>query len=192
MAATRRRHGGRRERCAAPPKRPAWTEPHAPTIDAIAEPRPTIARKPPPAALVAVANPLVHVVVGTPLGRMLPASITSLRFTGRRTGRPLEVAVLVHDVESGPVVFTERPWRLNFRGGADVTVVRKGRTIRARGDLVEDPAEVAPAWQAAIRRRGLTKLGLGGPKGYVPSVGELAALGESMIRLQKASLGPRR
>jgi hypothetical protein len=156
---------------------------HAPTIDAIAEPAPSITRKPPPDAVLAVINPLVHVVVGTPLGRLLPASMTSLRFTGRRSRRPLKVAVLVHDLDSGPVVFSDRPWRLNFRGGADVTVIRKGRTVRARGELIEDQAVVAPAWQAAIRRRGLTKLGLGGTKGHVPSVGELAGLGESMIRL---------
>jgi hypothetical protein len=149
----------------------------------IAEPAPAIVRKPPPDALVTVVNPLVHIVTGTPLAQLLPASITSLRFTGRRSGRPLKVAVLVHDVDSGPVVFTDRPWRLNFRGGADVTVVRKGRTVRARGELVEDQAVVAPAWQAAIRRRGLAKLGLGGAKGYVPSAEELAGFGESMIRL---------
>ena len=164
-------------------ERPASVDPHARTIAAIAEPAPAITRKPPPEALVAVINPLVHLVVGTPFGRLLPASITSLRFTGRRSRRPLKVAVLVHDLDSGPVVFSERPWRLNFRGGADVTVVRKGRTVHARGELIEEQSVVAPAWQAAIRRRGLTKLGLGGTKGYVPSVGELAGLGESMIRL---------
>ena len=129
-------------------------------------------------------NPVVHAVAGTPLGRLLPRSVVSLRFTGRKSGRALKVVVMVHDVEGGPAVFTDRAWRLNFRGGGDVTVARRGRTTRTRGELVEDQAVVAPAWREAIRAKGFQKLGLSGPKGGDPSVEELAALGESMIRLQ--------
>ena len=143
-----------------------------------------VRRKPPPAALIAVSNPIVHALAGSPLGRLLPRSATSLRFTGRRSGRPLRVAVLVHDVNGVPTVFTDRPWRLNFRGGADVTVANNGRRTRARGELVEDEALVVPAWREAIRAKGYTKLGLSGPKGHDPTVDELRPLGESMIRLR--------
>jgi hypothetical protein len=131
-------------------------------------------------------NRVLRVLGPTPAGRLLPASVALLRFTGRTSGRRLEVPVLVHEFEGTEAVFTSAPWRRNFDGGAPVTVVRKGRAVAHRGELVTDQAQVAPALQEAVRRKGAGKLGLAATKGRQPTVDELAAVGKSMIRLRRA------
>ena len=140
--------------------------------------------KPPSRAILAVLNPVLRVLVPSPLGKLLPGSFAVLRFAGRKSGTPRTVSIFVHDVDGVPTVFTHSPWGRNFDGGAPVTVVRKGRAVAHRGELVTDQAVVAPALLQAVRTKGLRNLGLAAPKGHQPTVEELAAVDEWMIRLQ--------
>ena len=106
-----------------------------------------------------------------------------LRYHGRHSGRRRDIPVGVHDVAGVPSVFTDRPWRLNFMGGAEVVVMRAGQARSGRAELVEDPDQVGPALAVAVRQAGPRKLGLAVAKGHRPTAAELAAVGRSMIRL---------
>ena len=94
------------------------------------------------------------------------------------------VPVGVHDVHGTPTVFTERPWRLNFAGGAPVTVVSRGKRRHGRGELVQDRGEVGSASVAALEHMRPSNLGLAVEKGHQPTAEELAALGGDIIKIR--------
>jgi len=136
---------------------------------------------PPPDAVMRVLDPVMRAVVPSPAGRLLPG-LAVLRFHGRRTGRPYAVPVAVFDGDDGPVVFTDSGWGANFRGGADVDLVRRGRVTPSRGELVADPALVGPAIRRVLRSRtGALMLGVSVDRGYEPSDAELAAVRHAVL-----------
>jgi hypothetical protein len=106
-----------------------------------------------------------------------------LEFSGRRSHRRLRVPVGLHDVRGTPTVFTDRPWRLNFAGGAPVTVIARGKRRRARGELVRDRDAVGSAFATALEHMRPSNLGLAVDKGHQPTAEELAAIGDDMITI---------
>lgn len=140
--------------------------------------------QPPPLAVMRVLNPLLRALLLSPLGNRLPPLMAVLVFTGRRSGRSFTVPVGVHELASGPVVFTEARWRLNFAGGREVSV-RRGRQHReGRGVLVEDPQQVAHALAEAIERVGARDLALRTTPGREITHDDLLALDRRMVRLE--------
>src|SRR4051812_50090428 len=91
----------------------------------------------PPDAMLRFVNPLLRVLVPSPAGRVFPGSVGVLRFTGRRSGRTLRIVAGLHHVDGALVVFTSRPWRLNFRGG-------RARRPASSGEGGRGPAGVGP------------------------------------------------
>jgi hypothetical protein len=140
--------------------------------------------KHPSKAVIVPTSALIRLLAATPLHRLLPKESAILRFTGRKSGRPLQVELFLHPVDGGLAAFTDAPWRFNFRGGAPVTVVHGGRTMQGTGELVEDQAVVAPRLASAIDRKGAYNLGIAvEPKGSRPTVDELAGVGLGMVRV---------
>jgi hypothetical protein len=141
---------------------------------------------PPPPALMQKINPLVRGLLrSSTFGPRLRA-LTLLEFSGRRTGRALAVPVALHTIDGGPMAFTARSWRLNFAGGAPVTLTHRGRALGGRGTLLEhDPDELGLALRTALDN-GATPflLGLKVDRGYRPTVADLAATGLFRIRFQ--------
>ena len=77
----------------------------------------------------------------------------SLRFPGRRTGRAYDVPVVYHRGEDGVLeAITSRRgvWWRNLRGGADITVLLRGRDCRACVEVVEDDLDTI---EHALRSR---------------------------------------
>lgn len=105
-------------------------------------------KEPPRWVVQRVVNPVMRRALPSRAGARIPLGL--LRVTGRRTGRRYEVPVGVHRVPEGQVVFTDAPWRLNFRGGADAELVLGGRTTAVHGELVEDAARVGPLLRAVL------------------------------------------
>ena len=143
---------------------------------------PAVRTQPPPARLMRLVNPFMRVAIRSRLGRRIEP-LAVLRCRGRHSGRRRDIPVGIHDVAGVPSVFTDRPWRLNFRGGADVIVMRGGRTRSGRAELVEDPDQVGPALAVAVRQAGARKLGLAVAEGHQPTAEELAGVGRSMIEI---------
>jgi hypothetical protein len=91
----------------------------------------------------------------------------------------------IHDVQDIPTVFTDRPWRLNFRQGAPVTVVQGGQQRHGNGVLIEGRENIGVALLDALQHTSRpSNLGLKVAKGHRPTVEDLAALGGSMIQIQ--------
>ena len=143
-----------------------------------------VRHRPPSAAMLAVMNPMVRASLGTPLWRLFPSWMAVLEFRGRRTQRQFRVPVGLHEVDGTPTVFTERPWRLNFNGGAPVTVIHRGKRREAHGVLINDRNRVGSAFATALAHRRPRDLGVAVAKGHRPNAQELAALGGDIITFQ--------
>jgi hypothetical protein len=138
--------------------------------------------QPPPAALLRVLNPIVRASLGTPFWRLLPRWMAVLEFQGRRSGKEYRIPVGVHDANGAPAVFSLEAWRLNFEGGAPVTVVAQGHRRTGTAQLVRDPAVVGPAFLAALEHTSRpSNIGLAVAKGHKPTAEEMSALGREMI-----------
>jgi hypothetical protein len=137
----------------------------------------TVKRSVPPPALVKMGNPLVRLLLGSPLHGMLDDSFLVLHLTGRKTGRRYNIPVGYVDGEGKLTVVTIARWRGNLRGGADVEVTLHGRLRPMHALLEEDPAAVAVSYQAMIARIGRNKaqhqLGISLPAGRAPTTLEL-------------------
>jgi hypothetical protein len=139
--------------------------------------------KAPPMALVRVLNPIMRTVLPTRFGRRLrPLAI--LELTGRRSGVRRRIAVGAHELDGDTVVFTDRPWRLNVDGGADVVLATGGQRRRGVAELVDDPLEVGPALAATAAKIGPRRLGHTVTDGTSPTAADYAATGKSMIRIR--------
>jgi hypothetical protein len=140
----------------------------------------------PPPKLMRLVNPLVRRILATSaLGRHIQLQ-GMIEFTGRRSGRAVRVPVCLHDVDGETLIFTERPWRLNFAGGAPVTVTHRGRVRHGRAVLLDaPPAQIGAALRAALDN-GATpfELGLKVTRGYHPTSDDLAAIHRGLIRVE--------
>jgi hypothetical protein len=138
----------------------------------------------PPVALVRCMNPVMRALLRTPFGRAV-RPFALLEFQGRRTARRMRVPVGWHEVDDGAVVFSPARWRVNFRGGAPVTVHFRGRRRQLIGVLEEDPERVAAALRALVVRRGsLRPVGVDVPAGHRVNADDVVAVDRAMIRFE--------
>jgi hypothetical protein len=132
----------------------------------------------------ALLNPLVRRVLSS---RHLGSHIDRLmllEFTGRRSGRRIRVPVALHLMDGVPMAFTHRPWRLNFTGGAPVTITHRGQVRQGRGVLLPaTPEQVGSALRMALDS-GTSPfvLGLKIAPSHEPTTQDLATVGHSLIR----------
>jgi hypothetical protein len=145
---------------------------------------PYVRSKPPSEALVRVLNPIVRASLGTPLYRLFPRWMAVLNFAGRRSQKRYRVPAGVHDVDGTPTVFTDRPWRQNFQGGAPLVVTSHGTQRNGWAELVEDRDQIGAALLRAVARTRPANLGIAVAKGHQPTAPELAALGSALIRIR--------
>jgi hypothetical protein len=151
----------------------------------------TVKRTVPPPALIRLGNPLVSVMLRSPLHGLIDSSVLLLHVTGRQTGRGYDIPVNYMDIDGRLTIVTVARWRVNLRGGADVEVTLRGCRRRMRARLDEDPASVAVTYRTIIDRLGWPKasrhLGISVPGGQPPSVLDLkhaaAQYGWSVIAL---------
>jgi hypothetical protein len=137
----------------------------------------TVKRSVVPPTLVKLGNPLVRMLLGSPLHGVIDDSFLVLHLTGRKTGRRYDIPVGYVDMDGKLTVVTVARWRVNLRGGGDVEVMLHGRLRPMHALLDEDPASVAVSYQAMIDRIGWKKaqrqLGISLPGGRAPTALEL-------------------
>ena len=138
----------------------------------------------PPLILVRVMNPIMRVVLRTPLGRLV-RPFALLEFTGRRSGRRFLVPVGWHEIDSRHVAITPAPWRVNFRDGIPVTVWFRAQRQDLIGVLDDDTGRVAVALQSLADRRGsLRPVGVDIPPGHRVTAADVAAVDRAVIRFE--------
>ena len=143
----------------------------------------------PPAAVMRVSNPVMRGLLRSPAGGPLRKQFMVLRFFGRKTGRRYDIPVVAHRLDGELYALTDAPWRNNFRGGTDVEVTLDGHVTRMRGQLLDDPAAVAPLYARAIDHFGVKRaqrmLGL---KIHTPATPATEALAEAVQRYHLSAI----
>jgi hypothetical protein len=137
----------------------------------------------PPSLLVAVMNPVLRVLLRTPVGRAIrPFGL--LEFSGRRSGRRYRIPVGIHEVDDAQVVVTPAAWRASFRGGTPVDVWHRGVRRTLTGTLDDDRERVAAMLRSLAARRGsLAPIGVVIPPGHEITAADVAAVDRAVIIL---------
>ncbi len=97
----------------------------------------------PPSALLRVVNPVLSLLLRTPLAGPARKQLMVLSFAGRKTGHPYSIPLSAHVIDNDLYALTGATWKQNFRDGADAQVVHDGKTTAMRGELIRDRAVVS-------------------------------------------------
>jgi len=113
----------------------------------------------PPGKILKVANPLVGVLLRSPLHRMLDKDLMLVTVTGRKTGRVYRIPLGRHESDDRTfVLMAGGNWRHNLRGGADVRVHVDGKEHPGHAVLEEDPDLAAEALKKIFDQAGARAL----------------------------------
>lgn len=90
-------------------------------------------------------NPIVILLLHSPLHGLMDKSMILITLTGRKSGKKYTVPVSY--VRDGDTLFMisqkEHTWWRNLRGGAEVTLYLQGHPLKARGEVFTDTEIVA-------------------------------------------------
>ena len=100
-------------------------------------------------------NPLLRLLLRTPVLGSAGKSMMVLSFTGRKSGRRYSVPVSAHRIDNNLYALAGAPWRLNFRGGAPAGVLHAGKTTTMHSELIEDPPAVAALYRRSAEQYGV-------------------------------------
>jgi hypothetical protein len=111
----------------------------------------------PPSAVLRLVNPLLGVVLRTPLAGPFGKQLMVLSFTGRKSGRQFTIPVSAHVIDGELYALTGAAWKVNFRGGAPAQVVYDGRTSTMRGEVISDQATVSDLYLRCSQSYGVKR-----------------------------------
>jgi len=142
------------------------------------EATPAVSMSHPPEGLLRAVNPMLRVLLKTPLAGPLRKQFMVLAFTGRKSGRRISIPVSAHLIDGTLHALANAKWKYNFRGGHDADVGYGGKTTRMRGELIDDPATVADLAHRCAQsygvKRAQTMMGLSFRDNRIPTVDEFA------------------
>ena len=107
-----------------------------------------------------VANPVLRVLLRTPLATVVGDRLVLLSYRGRRSGRRIRTPVMTVRDGGERVVTTSRSgvtWWHNFTDGHDAVLWVRGNEQPVTGRAVTEEAEVA-AWLETMQSRGQDRL----------------------------------
>jgi hypothetical protein len=139
---------------------------------------PAVAAEHPPEKLLKVANPMLRVLLRTPLAGPLRGQLMVLNFKGRKSGREFSIPVSAHQIDGALYAIANAGWKHNFSDGADAEVLHDGKTTKMHGELISDPAVVADLAHRCAQSYGVKKaqtmMGLKFRDDRIPTVDEFA------------------
>jgi hypothetical protein len=146
------------------------------------EQSPAVTISHPPAALLRAMNPVMRLLLRTPLAGPMRQQMMVVNVTGRKTGRRYSIPVSAHRIDNTLYAITSAPWKNNFRDGATAEVLHKGKTTTVRGELITDSAAVADLARRCAESYGIkraqTMLGLKFRDQRIPTLDEFTEAAE--------------
>jgi F420H(2)-dependent quinone reductase len=118
----------------------------------------------PPKPVLRVLNPIVRLLLRSPLHRLMSKQYMLLAVAGRKSGRTYTIPVGRHYLDDELLVGARGMWKSNLRGGADVRVTIEGRERAGRAELDEDPDHVAEVYKRLLAQLGRKKASVLGLK----------------------------
>jgi hypothetical protein len=133
----------------------------------------------PPQAVLRMVNPLMKLLLHTPLMGPGRQQLMVVGYTGRKSGKRYSIPVSAHLLDDILYALTAAPWKHNFRDGAPARVLYNGKTASMRGELIADRAMVADVYSRCAESYGAKRaersMGLKFADGRIPSRDEFAA-----------------
>lgn len=133
----------------------------------------------PPAAILRTVNPLLRVLLRTPLAGPMRKAMMVLTFTGRKSGQRYSIPVSAHQIDHTLYALAGAAWRLNFRGGGAAEVLYNGKSATMKGELIEDPSTVGELSRRCAQAYGVAgaqrMMGLKFRDDRIPTTEEFAA-----------------
>lgn len=150
---------------------------------------PVVDAMPPAAFLRLLMNPVLRLVLSTPLGGRI-GPLVLLEFTGRRSRQTYRVPVFLRELDDRTFVITPAPWRANFVGGAGVLVHHRGRARPMVGTLDPD-ADAAARAVRALLANGVPdrQIGMRISPGHEVTAIDMERLDRRIIRLSEPAVG---
>ncbi|MCV7402194.1 hypothetical protein H7K24_18825 [Mycobacterium fragae] len=108
----------------------------------------------PPDAVLRAVNPMMKLLLRTPLAGGARQQLMVVSFTGRKSGRQYSIPLSAHLLDDVLYALTAAPWKHNFRDGATAQVMHNGKTATMRGELVADRALVADIYSRCAESYG--------------------------------------
>lgn len=94
-----------------------------------------------------IGNPIMKLMLRSPLHKIASASIMLITVTGRKSGKQYTTPVnYIEDEEAGiltVLTHKHRTWWRNLRGNAPVSVVLRGETLQGVGYLFDEGKDLA-------------------------------------------------
>lgn len=133
----------------------------------------------PPDAILRLFNPILKLVLHTPLAGSARSQFMVVDFTGRKSGRHYSIPLSAHVIDGILYATTSNAWKNNFRDGATAQVVHNGKTTTMHGELITDKAHVADLYARAAEsygaKRAARAMGLAFRNGQMPTRDQWAA-----------------
>lgn len=144
----------------------------------------------PPPLVLRLMNPVMRLVLRTPLGRRID-DLALLEFTGRRSGRRYRIPVFWRHLDDVDFVLTPARWQANFTAGTDVLVNLRGRARPMVGTLDPD-AGVAARTVRELLACGVAdrQMGLRISAGHEVTSDDMRRLDRRIIRFTERVEGP--
>ena len=142
----------------------------------------------PPALLLGAMNPIVRLLLRSPLHPVLSRKVIVLHMTGRRTGRRISVPIMRYQRSDGTfVVSASGRWRHNLRGGANVQVMLDGRRRAAHAVLEEDPQRATELFLELLDQAGERALALKFSGEHPKTVEQLRPLLHDLLKVRSVA-----
>jgi hypothetical protein len=132
----------------------------------------------PPDAVLRMVNPMLKLLLHTPLAGGARQQLMVVGYTGRKSGRHYSIPVSAHALDDILYALTAAPWKHNFRDGAPAQVLHDGKTTTMRGELIADRTMVADVYSRCAESYGAKRaerlMGLKFSEGRIPTRDEFA------------------
>lgn len=136
------------------------------------------------------ANPLMKLLLRSPWHAVASNEVMLITVTGRKSGK--QYTTPVNYVRDGDVLsvltHARRTWWRNLRGGAPVTIVLRGKTIKTIGTAYEKPEDVVDLFlqhlQVAPKYTTIFNVEVDSEGQPIRAAAEAAAAGKVMVEIE--------
>jgi hypothetical protein len=133
----------------------------------------------PPKAFLRVVNPILSLLLRTPLAGAARSQFMVIDFAGRKSGRKYSLVLTAHTIDGILYALTGASWKYNFRDGATAKVLHNGKTKTMRGELIENQILVTDLYYRCVEFYGVKRaeqvMGVGFRDHRMPTRNEFAA-----------------
>jgi hypothetical protein len=107
-----------------------------------------------PKILFKLLNPLMKLILHSPLHGRISSRVMVLSFTGRKSGKHYSTPVAYVRDGDTVIVVTYSSWRNNFKQPTPVEMYIRGKSMPGTGIFVDDPARIKPLLRTLMAASG--------------------------------------